>query len=118
MIYFHQFIIFCALNNSVDGVAFFNFTMSFQFLTIKANLLFTVVKFLLMNKLALRTPMAFLLMDLSFFLFRSAFQRCFLLITRTITFFFFFPRRWQASISFEVILTSIAFNMSTTFSSS
>ena len=71
-----------------------------------------------MKKFPLGVPIVFLSMDLSFFLFCNAFKQCFLFITRTITFSFFFPRRWQASISFVVILTSIAFNMSTTFSSS
>ena len=109
-------------NQSIDCLA--NQWTGFYMITasvmkgLNTNLLFAGVKFSLMNKFALGIPTAFLSMDLNFFLFRRAFKQCFLLITRTITFFVFFPRRWQASISFVVTLTSIAFNMSTTFSSS
>ena len=71
-----------------------------------------------MNKFALGIPTKFWSIDLSFFFISQNFKQCFLLITRTITFYFFFPRRCEASTLFVVILTSITFNMSTTFSSS
>ena len=81
-------LIYCVVNNSIDGAGFFNFTVSFQFSTFKANLLGTGVKFSLINKFVLGISIAFLSMDWSFFLFRSAFKQCFLLITQTMTFFF------------------------------
>ena len=67
---------------------------------------------------ALGIPIAFLSMDLSFFFICSAFKQCFLLITWTRTFWSFFPGWQQTSFSFKVIMTSIAFSISTTFSSS
>ena len=95
------------MNNSVDGLRFFKFIVSFQFSQLNANLLFTGVKYLLINKFTLQIPIAFL--SVNFFLFCCVFRQCFLLRTRTITFFFFFPRRRKASISLEVTLTSVAF---------
>ena len=62
-------LIYCVVNNPIDGSAFFNFTVSFQFSKFKANLLCTGVKFSLINKFALGISTAFLSRDWSFFYF-------------------------------------------------
>ena len=89
MIYYlpfiYLFIYFYNMNSSIDSGAFFNFTISFQFLTI--NLLFTSVKFLLINNFVLGTP-AFFINGLELFLILSACKRCFLLPTQTVRLFF------------------------------
>lgn len=56
------------MNSPIDDVAFFNSTISFQFLTI--NLLFTSVKFSLINNFVLGTP-AFFIDGLELFLILS-----------------------------------------------
>ena len=100
------------MDHSFDGEAFLMSLPLFSFRQLNTNLLFTGVKFSLLNKFTLEIFIGFLTIELSFFLFRSAFKHYFLLITWTIIFLFFSPRWWQASASFEVILISVTFNMS------
>ena len=68
---------------------------------LNANVLFTGVKFSLRTK--------FLSMEFTFFLFHSAYKQFFLLTNGTITFFFFFPWQWHASISFEILFNIYSF---------
>ena len=75
---------------------------------IETILLFMGIKFLQIKNLDLGKFFS-LPMGINFFLLRKADKQCFLFVYRTIIIFFMMPKRWQASMSLSLILTSMSY---------
>ena len=75
---------------------------------IETILLFMGIKFLQIKNLDLGKFFS-LPMGINFFLLRKTDKQCFLFVYRTIIIFFMMPKRWQASMSLSLILTSMSY---------